>query len=304
MTNWDNFRFVLAVARMGSALRAARALGVNQTTVVRRIAQMEDSLGGTLFERRQNGLQITPLGERIATAAARVESEIMALESALHAERRVFSGAVRFTCSESFANAVMMPCLREFRRRYPDIVVDLISDDRRLDLARGEADVALRAGSPPEGAGIIARRMPDTAWTVYCSSAYAKEHGRPETAEALDGHLVVGMEGAMDNLPPPRWLAQMTPSSAVAARSNSLSNLVSALKAGLGVAMLPCFIGDAESELKRCLPPVEELDSETWLILREDLRHTPHVRALTDFVAAYVLSRRPRFVGSAEREAT
>jgi DNA-binding transcriptional LysR family regulator len=96
----------------------------------------------------------------------------------------------------------------------------------------------------------------------------------------------------------------MTPSSAVAARSNSLSNLVSALKAGLGVAMLPCFIGDAESELKRCLPPVEELDSETWLILREDLRHTPHVRALTDFVAAYVLSRRPRFVGSAEREAT
>jgi DNA-binding transcriptional LysR family regulator len=72
----------------------------------------------------------------------------------------------------------------------------------------------------------------------------------------------------------------------------------------LGVAMLPCFIGDAESELKRCLPPVEELDSETWLILREDLRHTPHVRAFTDFVAAYVQSRRPRFVGSAEREAT
>jgi DNA-binding transcriptional LysR family regulator len=297
MTNWDNFRFVLAVARMGSALRAARALGVDQTTVVRRIAQMEDALGGILFERRQSGLQITPLGERIATAAARVESEIMALESALHAERRVISGTVRFTCSESFANAVMVPCLREFRRRYPDIVVDLISDDRRLDLARGEADVALRAGSRPEGTGIIARRMPDTAWSVYCSSAYAKEHGHPETAGALNGHLVVGMEGAMDNLPAPRWLARMTPNSAIAARSNSLSNLVSALKAGLGVAMLPCFIGDAESELKRCLPPVGELNSETWLILRENLRHTPHVRTFTDFFAAYVQSLRPQFVG-------
>jgi DNA-binding transcriptional LysR family regulator len=297
MTNWDNFRFVLAVARMGSALRAARALGVDQTTVVRRISQMEDSFGGILFERRQSGLQITPLGERIATAAARVESEIMALENAWHAEQRVVSGTVRFTCSESFANAVMVPCLREFRRRYPDIVVSLISDDRHLDLARGEADVALRAGSRPEGAGIIARRMPDTAWNVYCSCAYAKEHGHPETADALNGHLVVGMEGAMDNLSPPRWLARMTPNSAVAARSNSLSNLVSALKAGLGVAMLPCFIGDAESELKRCLRPIGELNSETWLILREDLRHTPHVRAFTDFVAAYVQSLRPQFAG-------
>jgi DNA-binding transcriptional LysR family regulator len=297
MKNWDNFRFVLAVARMGSALRAARALGVDQTTVVRRIAQMEDSLGDILFERRHSGLQITPLGERIAKAAARVEAEIMALESALHADQRVISGTVRFTCSESFANAVMTPCLREFRRRYPDIVVDLISDDRRLDLARGEADVALRAGSRPEGAGIMARRMPDTAWSVYCSRAYANEHGRPEAAEALNGHLVVGMEGAMDNLPAPRWLARMTPNSAVAARSNSLSNLVSALKAGLGVAMLPCFIGDAESELKRCLPPVGELNSETWLILREDLRHTLHVRAFTDFIAAHVQSLRPQFAG-------
>ena len=89
----------------------------------------------------------------------------------------------------------------------------------------------------------------------------------------------------------------MTPNSAVAARSNSLSNLVSALKAGLGVAMLPCFIGDAESELKRCLRPIGELNSETWLILREDLRHTPHVRAFTDFVAAYVQSLRPQFAG-------
>jgi DNA-binding transcriptional LysR family regulator len=297
MRNWDNFRFVLAVARMGSALRAARALGVDQTTVVRRIAQMEDSLGDILFERRHSGLQITPLGERIAKAAARVEAEIMVLESALLAEQRVISGTVRFTCSESFANAVMTPCFREFRRRYPDIVVDLISDDRRLDLARGEADVALRAGSRPDGAGIIARRMPDTAWSVYCSRAYANEHGRPETAEALNGHLVVGMEGAMDNLPPPRWLARMTPNSTIAARSNSLSNLVSALKAGLGVAMLPCFIGDAESELECCLPPVGELNSETWLILREDLRHTLHVRAFTDFVAAHVQSLRPRFAG-------
>jgi DNA-binding transcriptional LysR family regulator len=133
MTNWDNFRFVLAVARMGSALRAARALGVNQTTVVRRITQMEDSLGGILFERRQSGLQITSLGERTATAAARVESEIMALESALHAEQRMISGTVRFTCSESFANAAMVP--RRCAQQQP--VKSCLSIESRIE--RGDA---------------------------------------------------------------------------------------------------------------------------------------------------------------------
>jgi DNA-binding transcriptional LysR family regulator len=298
MPNWDDLRFVLAVARMGSALRAARALGVNQTTVVRRIAHLEDTLGGVLFERKQSGLQLTPLGQRIAAAAARVESEVLAVESTIHAEQRVLSGTVRFTCAESFANAVMMPCLREFRSEYPEIIVDLIADDRRFDLARGEADVALRAGSRPEGSGIIARRLPDTTWSVYCSSAYAMQHGRPGTTEALDGHLVVGMEGWMANLPFPLWLARMTPNSIVAARSNSLTNLVSALKAGLGVAMLPCFLGDTESDLQRCLSPVAELNSETWLVLREDLKHTPHVHAFTDFISAHFQRLRAQFAGT------
>lgn len=297
MANWDNFRFVLAVARMGSALRAARALGVDQTTVVRRISQLEAELGGTLFERRQSGFQITPLGERIAAAAARIEIEITALEDTWRAERRVVSGTVRFTCSALFANLVIVPCLREFHERYPDVVVTLMADDRRLDVARGEADVAIRAGSRPEGNGIIARRMPDTAWSAYCSRSYAEEHGLPQTTEGLDGHLIVGMESALDDLPAPRWLARMTPSSATAVRINSLSNVVSALKAGLGVAMLPCFVGDAEADLKRCLPPIGELNSETWLVIREDLRHASHVRALIDFVVDYFQTNRSRFAG-------
>jgi DNA-binding transcriptional LysR family regulator len=107
-------------------------------------AHMEEVLGGVLFERKQSGLRLTPFGQRVATAAARVESEILALESALHAEQRVLSGKIRFTCSEAMANIVVMPCLREFRSRYPDIMVDLIADDHFLDFAVGEADVALR----------------------------------------------------------------------------------------------------------------------------------------------------------------
>jgi hypothetical protein len=188
-------------------------------------------LGGVLFERKQSGLQLTPFGQRVATAAARVESEILALGSALHAAQRVLSGKIRFTCSEAMANIVVMPCLREFRSKYPDIIVDLIADDHFL----------------------------------YCSKAYADQHGHPKTAEALDGHLVVGMEGSMGNLPIPLWLSRTTPNSNVAVRSNNLTNVVSALKSGLGVGMLPCLLGDVEPDLLRCLPPIAELDSQTWL---------------------------------------
>lgn len=182
---------------------------------------------------------------------------------------------------------MITPLLKEFREQHPGILVELIADDRRLDPTGGEADVALRAGSPPKGAGIVARRLPHAAWSVYCNRAYAEEHGVPATVQALDGHAVVGAEGAMANLPGPLWLARVAPNSKISARSNSLTNLVVALKAGLGIATLPCLVEDADPDLVRCLPPVE-LDSEFWLIVREDVKSVPHVRAFADFLWEHV----------------
>ena len=135
----------------------------------------------------------------------------------------------------------------KFHEQHPGILVELIADDRRLDLADGEADIAARGGSSPEGAGIVARRLPHVAWSVYCNRAYAEEHGVPATLQALDGHAVVGAEGAMANLPGPLWLARSAPNSKISARSNSLTNLVAALKAGLGIATLPCLVGRRRS---------------------------------------------------------
>ena len=290
MIDWDDLRFVLAVARAGSALGAARALGVNQTTVMRRIAHVEAAVGAELFERQQSGYRLTPLGQRVATTAGQIDNEVMTLERAIDSERRLLSGSVRVTTSETFANLVITPLLKEFREQHPGILVELIADDRRLDLAGGEADVAVRAGSSPEGAGIVARRLPHTAWSVYCNRAYAEEHGVPATLQALDGHAVIGVEGAMANLPGPLWLARAAANSKISARSNSLTNLVAALKAGLGIATLPCLLGDADPDLVRCLPPVAELDSEFWLIVREDVKSVPHVRAFADFLWEHLRS--------------
>ena len=289
--DWDDLRYVLAVARAGSALRAAHALKVNQTTVARRIAHMEAAVGAALFESKQNGQMLTPLGKNIAAAAERMESEVVALQSAIAAQQRMLSGSVRFTSSEGYASRVIAPCLIEFRKQYPHITVELFIDDRRLDIARGEADVAVRAGSKPEGAGIVAQRLPDAHWTVYCSRAYAEEHGVPARPDDLNKHAIVGLEGAMANLPAFLWLKQVAPDANISARSNSLTSLASALKAGLGVGPLSCFIGDTEPDLLRCFPPIRELDAEVWLIIREEIRHAPHVRAFVDFLAAHLRAR-------------
>ncbi len=297
MLEWSDLRFVLAVARAGSALRAAHALGVNQTTVMRRITQLESSIGTTLFERRQSGYHPTPLGERIASVAERIEDEVNALESAIDAERRVLSGRVRLTTSEALASQLVAPLLSDFRRQHPGILIELAADDRRFELARGDADIALRTGSRPDGAGIVARRLPDVAWSVYCSRAYADENGAPDSVEALDGHAILGVDGALADRPAPLFLMRAAPNSKVSARSNSLANLVSALKAGLGIAMLPCLVGDAEPDLVRCLPPVKGVDSEMWMIVREEVKSVPHVRAFADFLAAHIQHMRGQLAG-------
>jgi DNA-binding transcriptional LysR family regulator len=265
--------------------------------VTRRMANLEGVVGADLFERKQSGYQLTPLGRRVAAAAERVEDEVKSLKSALGAEKRALSGSVCVTTSEMVANILITPLLREFRKQHPGILVELIAADRTLDLARGEADVALRATLRPEGAGIVARRLTRAPWSVYCSRSYADEHGIPATLEALDGHAVVSVEGDLANLAGPRLLARRTPNSRISARSNSLTNLVLTLKEGLGIAMLPCMAGDSEPDLVRCLSPIPEIDGELWLIIREEVKSAPHVRAFADALAAHVHKMRSRIMG-------
>jgi DNA-binding transcriptional LysR family regulator len=285
---WNDLLYVLAIVRTGSALRAAETLGVNQATVLRRLDAIEAAAGTQLFERRRSGLRPTEVGRLAADAAARMERETQALENALAARRRTLAGSVRLTTSFGLADRLVVPGMRPFQALYPSIMVELLVADERLDIAGGEADVALRAGPGPEGAGIVARRLPDAYWTVYCSRAYAAERGAPANRAAIHGHEIVGLDGQMGRLPAWLWLAASAPDALVRFRSNSLVNLVSNLKAGLGLGVLPTLTGDAEPDLMRCFPPPLELRSELWLIVREEIKAQPHVRALTDFLACYI----------------
>jgi DNA-binding transcriptional LysR family regulator len=285
---WNDLRYVLAVVRTGSALRAADSLGVNQATVLRRLDAIEAAMGMQLFERRRSGLRPTEAGRLAADTAERMELDAKAFENELAARRRALAGTVRLTTSEGLADRLVAPGMRAFHALYPRVLVELITANERLDIARGEADVALRAGSGPQPFSVVARRLPDIDWTVYCSRSYAAERGVPESREAVREHDIVGLDGDMARLRAWHWLAALAPDAVVRFRSNSLVNLVSNLKAGLGVSVLPTLTGDAEPELVRCFAPPPELRAELWLIVREEIRALPHVRALTDFLASYV----------------
>ena len=295
--NWDDLRFVLAVCRTGSALQAARTLCVNQTTVTRRIGQIEAVLGVDLFDRRQAGYVATPHGEQVAEAAAAIETTVARLDDALAAERRELTGTVRLTTSEIMANKLVAPCLGRFRKLHPGILIQLIVGDRRFDIARGEADIALRASPQPDGSGIVFRRMPSAAWGVYCGRGYAEEHGMPAARAEIARHSIIGMEGPMAHTGPYRWLEASAPDADIRFYSNSLTGLVANLRAGIGIAMLPCFLGDEEEGLLRCFAPPAELDADLWLILRENLRATPHIRAFADFLASHLQSIRKQLAG-------
>lgn len=299
MRDWDDLRHFLAVARAGSTLGAARALGVNQTTCARRIAALEAVTGTRLFERRQAGYRLTEAGSRLLALAERVEREVRALQEALEAERRMLSGRLRATTNESLANAVLTPFLARFREAYPRIRVEVTITDRAVGLARGEADVALRAGRQPEAAGVVVRRICHLPWTIYCARDYAARHGAPASRAEIGGHAVIGGEGSVAEIAGVRWLEQAAPGLEVVSRSDSLTNMTAAAVAGLGLAALPCMIGDREPALQRCFPPVPGIGGDLWLVAREEAREVPHVRAFLDALVAHLAGFRPMLEGTA-----
>lgn len=291
MYDWNDLRHFLAVARTGNLLAGGKAVGVNPTTTARRIAALEQALGVRLFDRLQQGYRLTEAGEEFLAQAERVEAEAETFRHMVDRRNRAMAGVVRVTTNEAFANMVLTPCLAEFADLYPGIRVEVVVADQWLDLARGEADVALRAGAPDQ-AGTVGRKLCDLRWSIYASRGYVDRRGWPEGEADLARHIVIGGDGALSDLPATRWLRERTAGAESLSRSNSLGNLLAAAKAGLGVAPLPCMMGDAEADLVRCLPPIPELDSELWMVTREPVKELTHVRTFNTFIAGRIASIR------------
>jgi DNA-binding transcriptional LysR family regulator len=286
MFDWGDLRHFLAVARSGSTLAAAKLLNVNQTTVARRIAALEEGLGERLFDRAAGGYRLTEVGSAMVQSAERVESEVEAFGRMVAQRSRKLSGVIRFTTNDVLAECMLHPWLGEFTERFSVVQVETIVTDRRLDLSRGEADIALRsAREAVQGDGLAMRRLASGKWGVYCSRAYAAENGKPRSPEEIANHPIVGGAGDLARFEPDFLKQARARGAVVRSASSSILNIAAAIRAGVGVGGIPCMLGGLDPQLEQCFL-YDEADYDLVLIVREEMRALPHVRAFIDFIAA------------------
>jgi DNA-binding transcriptional LysR family regulator len=282
--DWNDLRHLLAVAETGSTLAAGRMLGVSQTTSARRIAALEAALGVTLFERSPSGYTLTPEGETLLGDARAIAAAAGRLTAVATAHARAADGAVRVSAGEIDALTVLPPILRDLHLAHPEIRIELDTADTIRDLAAGEADIALRIVTQLTGAGLVARRIGDDRWTVYCSRDYAARHGRPTRRSELAGHPFIGGGGRGVWDAYRAWLERNGLEHAVVMQHDTAIGLLSAVRAGVGLAVLPCFVAEQEPDLIRCLSPGPGEARSLWLVTHERLRHVPRVRVVLDFL--------------------
>ncbi|HEX4385669.1 MAG TPA: LysR family transcriptional regulator [Myxococcales bacterium] len=264
MLDWNELRFFLAVCRDGSFAAAARKLKVDETTVARRIARLEASLGARLFGRTPDGLAPTPAGESVRASAEEMErSAIELTRRAMGADGKL-AGRVRIAAPELLGIHFVLPALLPLRQKHPDIVIEFLPGMARLDIARAEADIGIRTIRPAE-ADLVCRRIGGLAMAGYVRK------GGP-----LDA--VVSFSDAFR--PPIRSAQEFLPQAKVALRTNSTGAVLQAVRLGMGVGDVPCFIGDADPALSRAFPQAAPEAMELYLVAHADVHRTGRVRTV------------------------
>lgn len=280
MLDWNDLRYLLAVGRHGSTNAAARALGVSQSTVQRRITELERQLGHALVSRHATGYALTPLGHELLPLVERVAADIDALE---HRVRRTAPDGreiIRLTCPEPVVGR-LRPLIERFQQSHAGYKVEFVTSDRYLDLLNGDADVAFRSGDTEDA--LIGMAVADSIWGVFASTTYVEANGPLQAAADIARHSVVALDESMAGHRLMLWLMQVAPDAEIVTRSNSILGLVQAVKSGIGIAPLPVPIAE-EAGLVAVLGPIPEL-ARTWKLLTHPaLRDAPRIAAFFDFI--------------------
>jgi DNA-binding transcriptional LysR family regulator len=295
--DWNDLRYFLAVRRAGSLAGAARALKVEHSTVSRRLAALEESLGAKLFLRGPDGFTATPAGDALAPHAETMEAAAQAVTRKVAGGDERVEGTVRLTTSEVFSGFVVKR-LGRLRERHPDLVVEVLSGNRAFDLARGEADLAIRvmATNDPD---LLVRKIVDAGWAMYAARSYVERRGAPPSPESLAGHDVIGFDDTMARVPGALWIAAHGAGANVVLRASSIMAVLNACIAGLGVTVLPCHLGDVEPTLARLAPDVLGA-RPMFLVVHPDMARVARVRVVMDFVVDMMTSEAALLHGARE----
>jgi DNA-binding transcriptional LysR family regulator len=285
MFAWDDVAVFLALYRERTTGRAAAALGFSQPTVVRRIAALEQGLKLTLFDRSPTGLVPTDAANRLYCSAQRIERSVCEFTAEVDALTGAELNFIRLTFLDHFEQ-LLVPVLRAFRSRWPRVQTQLLASDHIYDLARGEADIGVRGRERPTSDEIVVHELPPTGWTIYASS-HMPEEERPHAPGEVAGHPLALVEGTPGTLPVYRWLESLASDGPPPMRCNNYRAIKSAIASGAALSALPCTIGDGDSEIVRCFPPLEEWDVPIYLVGRRAMLRRPPARDLFDSIAAH-----------------
>lgn len=312
MIDWDHLQSFLAIARHGNLSAAAKAQGVSQTTMGRRLETLHSRTGARLLQKTPTGFSLTPAGERVLASVQRMEIEALSVEQSISGEDERVNGEVRITTTETFAAEVITPMIAPLLKARPGLEIELITDYRPLSLARREADIAIRLGQF-EQQEVVVRHVAEIAMGLYASKSYLEMNGHPDFLEGCRGKSIVALQADLALLPEAIRLSDLASEGAVTMRSNSRAVQLSSIRAGLGLGFLPCYLGAKQEDLIELQPPGGRVLREVWLGVHKDLLHARRIRLVFDHIARELkhwsdvlsppLTSEPSVVGEVETSA-
>jgi DNA-binding transcriptional LysR family regulator len=278
--DWNDLRYLIAIAQAGTLVGAGRALGVKHTTVARRLAALESDLGAQLLRKGTDKYSLTVAGAEILAFASELKEKADAIERLVAHSDSKAAGIVRVTMPDTIGGYFVrqLPLLRE---RHPELVVNILADLRVYDLLGGEADIALRLHDQSEG-DLLEKKLCVSAWSLYASASYVARRGVPKTPEDFAEHDLIGFDGVLERSPGGVWFRENLPDASFVMRGNGILQIFNATLTGVGLTLLPCFMGDAEPMLVRLTSNVFHNRRIRMLVARDTAR-LARVRAVMDF---------------------
>lgn len=296
--NWDNLRIFLAVARTQTALEAAKQLDMDHSTITRRLHRLETEIGSRLFDRTSQGHTLTPAGLRLLDYVERIETTLDAMESDIGDDDHELTGQVRLGATEGLGSFFLAPHLVHFCTRHPSIVVDLLAVPRFVNLSKREADLAVSIERPAAGAYVTCK-LSDYRLQLYATAGYLATQPPIRTLRDLASHRLIGYVDELAFSTELRYLAQIAPNVRVPLRSTSVVAQFYAARRGLGLAVLPCFLAAAASDLVPVLPGNAGVTRSFWLVAPTEHREVARVRALWDYLREVAELNRDYLMGDA-----
>lgn len=272
--NWDNLRYVLMVANKGSISAAARELGVNRSTVLRRIERFQQDLNCRIFDRSRDGYALTPEAEKMIDAAREVESTLIDMQRQIEGQELRLEGKLCITTTDTFMVGMLAGPLARFRERHPHILVDVLVTNRILDLARRDADIAIRPACSPE-AGFTSHKLCDVKFAVYCKNEFVVQRNWKQSSW-------IGVTHNLHESPVGEWLDSKIDPEQIVIQCDSLVAVRSCAEEGMGLALLPTMLGDASSKLRQLECIDTDLNIGLWLLIHPDLVRSARVNAIIE----------------------